>query len=403
MNGTGTLIEDWHDDTYNNSTFPLIENDTSSFTTISTADDDDIVTALSSSSSSADTIINATATTDIIITDPVFYGYMTIPSALLSALCSIFVIYHSSAVTQRRKKTTFHRLLLMLCACDLLSSTTLTLEPFVTKTDFTEEDEIFGGHWSCEASGFVKLLGVTCGSGYNAFLSTYFYLVVCRGWRDDYTLCNFEPYAHCVVIIWAIYLLIGIFLEVYNPGGTGGCWSTPYPPGCQGEECIRGEPWGWIYDLSTSVGFLMSLTTLIVTNTAIYCKVRKREQSTRRFHFSGTTEDQIEVSTSPAAATAAATTSPSRPWRDFNLGSSSNRSFTTGGGGGSSRDFRPLAAVGNKTRQVASQSFYYCGGYLSVYLITFLHGICTGGKQNYDAWWYPIVRTAQEITFPLQG
>ena len=460
MDGTGTrrseddgvVVADLHNDVAydNNNSTSSTNTTTVPFFLPSPLFSDNATSSYYNSSSSktihvdGSFILNNTTDTMMITSrsapeDPAIYRYSIIPSAVLSGVCSMFVIYHSTAVRRttmtrrrrtssrrsagggavttttttptslrRRPKSTFYRLLFMLCFCDILSSTTITIEQFVTVVE--------PGHWSCEASGFVKLVGVTCGSGYNAFLSTYFYLVVCRGWREASTIRHFEPYIHCFTVLWTIYLFLGIFLGVYNPGGTGGCWSTPYPPGCQGaEECIRGEPWGWIYDLSTSVGFLMTLTILIVSNTAIYCKVRRREQSARRFRFmgltgltgtiatdngnnEGPTSSAMAVATAATVAETATTTRRPRRW-ESKFGPCFARWF------GINRDSRrpPVVPVGNKTRQVATQSVYYCGGYMAVYLIAFLHGISTGGYQHYNAWWYPIVRIAQEVTFPLQG
>ena len=338
---------------------------------------------------------------DLIIIEPAYYQYCSIPSALLSASCSLFVLYHATSVSHTRK--TFHRLLSTLCFCDVLSSMTLTLEPFVTVKDPL-------GHWTCNASGFVKILGVTCGSCYNAFLSTYFYLVVCRGWRDEYAAKNFEPYVHVLMVLWISYFGVGIPLDVYNPSGTAGCWPTAYPPGCLGDDCIRGNEWGWTYNASTSVGFVFNLFVLIGTNTAIYCKVRRRVRSNQRFTFPrsvptggggrrrGGEGDEEEGRDGGST----------RSWREFCLRSASFRnnfnssSFRSTSSRESRRQQQETAAR-NKARQVAAQSFYYCGGYLAIYFITFTHGIFTGGYQHYDAWWYPMVRVAQEITFPLQG
>ena len=219
-----------------------------------------------------------TAMTTAAIVEPEFYRYVSVPPALFSACCSIFVIYHSTIVTLQKK--TFHRLLVMLCAFDILSSTTLALEPFTTISSPP-------GHWTCDTSGFVKVLGVTCGSTYNAALSFFYYVVICRGWKDEYIACRLELMVHMFVVVWSGYLAFGIYLGVYNAAVSSGCWSTPYPSGCQEGECIRGEPWAWIYDTSTTVGFLTVVSILITTNTAIYCKVRRQERSNRRFDVQG--------------------------------------------------------------------------------------------------------------------
>lgn len=159
-----------------------------------------------------------------------------------------------------------HRALIGLCIFDILSSTTLFLEPF--------------GHWTCTVGGFFKVMGITCGSFCNCGLSNFFVGVICREWKDAFTVSCFEWPLHSIMGAVVICWIVGIPLQVCNPTSLG-CWTVAYPEGCAtaaswkttAPACVRGDPWGWICDTSTTIGFLIAVLILLSTNLAIFTKV----------------------------------------------------------------------------------------------------------------------------------
>ena len=150
-----------------------------------------------------------------------FFTYVKIPSAMLSLACSVFIVQHvartrlfaASGTRQRtrvRQGKCFPRMLIGLCAFDGFSSLALILEPIVA----LGTPQLPVGHWTCTASGFTKMAGVTCGATYNALISVYFYLVVVRSWTDDYVVKWFEPAGHAFVAMWFLFWVSGMPLEV---------------------------------------------------------------------------------------------------------------------------------------------------------------------------------------------
>ena len=385
---------------------------------------------------------------------PSFYAYMKIPSALLSFLCSALVIWHvygmsntrrsgpstsnrrsrnaGSSTTTRFLGNTYHRLLVGLCVLDMVSSITMTVEPWLARISAKP-------HWTCSTSGFLKVTGIMSGSSYNAALATYFFVVICREWKPEKMVIHrLELPWHAFIFSLIAFLASGLWLQVYNPSGEAGCWAVAYPQGCTTSDsspleatvtenqernrtyptlrslvdtidsrtdqqtiasdegildtvpCTRGGRFGWIFDLVVSIGFVIVVFVLLFCNIAIYCKVRRQEARNRRYEF----EDQQRTS---SAGNRRESTNISIQLTDPASGSfvferqASQNSISTQG------------RNNDQTFQVAVQSFLYCGGYLAVYLTLFLHNIATGGVQKYNAAWYPIVRSFQEIMFPLQG
>jgi len=378
-------------------------------------------------------------------TSPVFYYYLKAPSALLSVVCSSFVIYHVVQSSRRqgqrqqqqqrlprrqqqqqgRNHGTFYRLLIGLCSFDILSSTALFLEPFIKQNDIP-------GHWTCTAGGLFTVTGITGSSFYNCGLSTFYFVVVVRDWSNATILSHLERPLHLLVSTLVIYWLVGIPLEVYNPTNVaGGCWAIAYPENCTKvatattPACIRGDPWGRIYDLTTTIGFILTVLILLSTNLAIFCKVRSQENRTERYQRFDTVAPGRTTATAPlpeSAAAAGNTIGSSFQRNGTDIDPTDTRTVPDNGNNdntnnsmGNGRQFRRQRTLSSfsensrttktksKARQVAIQSYLYCGGYLAIYIVTFLHASISGGVQHYDAWWYPIVRTLQEITLPLQG
>lgn len=376
---------------------------------------------------------------------PSFYQYIKVPSAILSFLCSTLVVWHvhgmsrkddgttnpRAGVTRSRRRSvsavsstttrflgsTYHRILIGVCVLDMVASFTLTLESWLVQTDPV-------GHWTCSASGFLKVVGITCGSSYNAALATYFYVIICRNWRQDkLVLQRLELPWHAFIFSLVAFWTSGFWLLVYNPSGESGCWAVAYPQGCTTTEkdlttfsnlndtqptlrglaetfshngstlqsahnssdaadsipCTRGGNFGWIFDIVTSVGFVVVVFILLTCNIAIFRNVRRQESRNQLYRFDDYHRHhqlRRENSSTLSQPTETATVPSSRKSR---------------------------RARNTQTARVATQSFLYCGGYLAVYLTVFLHNIATGGVQHYKAAWYPLVRSFQEVMFPLQG
>lgn len=148
-----------------------------------------------------------------------------IPS-IISFSCSIFIIQHvtrtrllepnrnsSRQRTRTQQGNSFPRLIIGMCVFDAISSLTLFTQPLAAL--FTPVPLV--GHWSCSLLGFTKLLGISCSSGYNAFMSTYFYFVVVRNWTEEYIAACFEPLSHAFVGVMIMIWIAAIPLEAFNP------------------------------------------------------------------------------------------------------------------------------------------------------------------------------------------
>ena len=312
-------------------------------------------------------------------------------------------------------------------------------------------------HWYCQTSGYLKVTGVTCGSAYNAALATFFAVTICRGQNHNSRRRQRRSSSSSsrrqrpqlfwtVELPWHVFVLSsialwtsGLWLQVYNPvAGNNDCWPATYPSKCtlqrhinnninddQVIPCTRGDPYGYIYDWVTTIGFCVTVTILLTANGAILHKVRKQERRNQQYASS-----MLQFTTNNATPTAATPTAAAAQENDNNHNLAQleeEDSFPNNNSNNNSKSFpatlRQLSNISNnnnqtqqqqsqsslssssssRQQQVAMQSFLYCGGYLAVYGTLFVHTLATGGVQHYDKPWYPIVRGLQEITFPLQG
>lgn len=416
---------------------------------------------------------------------PSHYAYLKIPPALLSLVCSVCVIRHvhlmsrttTTTVTSNGSNTgmpvstssngssirssdrTYQRFLFGLCLFDILSSCMLLLDPIVHRPSSStspSNNPIEPTHWYCQTSGYLKVTGVTCGSAYNAALATFFAVTICRGQNHNSRRLQRQSSSSfssrrrrrrpqlfwTVELPWHAFVLAvialwtsGLWLQVYNPlGGNNDCWPGTYPSKCTLQRhinnkndddevilCTRGDPYGYIYDWVTTIGFCVTVTILLTANGAILYKVRKQERRNQQYASSMlqfTTNNAIPTDTAAAAAAQENGNSHNALVQQEEENSSPN-SNSKNNSKRFSAIMRQLSNISNnnnqtqqqqsqsssssRQQQVAVQSFLYCGGYLAVYGTLFVHTLATGGLQHYDKPWYPLVRGLQEITFPLQG
>jgi hypothetical protein len=352
-----------------------------------------------------------------------------IPS-VVSLTCSIFIIQHvtrtgllsprnlSQGRTRMQKGNSSPRMIIGMSFFDIISSLTFFIQSLVIM--FAPMPPV--GHWSCSLLGFTKLMGICCASSYNAFLSTYFYLVVVRNWTEDYVATRFEPFTHVFVGGMIVVWIAAIPLEAFNPEneqptvsqsqafmvalppgqlvivlsatvrrrwhslmffGTSPqnqCWPRVYPVGCTSDGvdgtpvCIRGDPWGHRFDVFSTFGFITTVVLLLATNIALYCSVRSTEQRSRRYQPSISSSNRLNTLSTEIRA---------------------------------DEDSRPFQQIfpKDKTKEVAVQSFLYCSGFLATYFVTFIMGV-SGLENNSDyigQWWLEMLLVLRGITFPLQG
>lgn len=130
----------------------------------------------------------------------------------LSAIGSSWIMIEILSDRSKRSKC-YYRILLGLSFFDLLSSFWFFMAnwamPSHSHPRSFDKYQGFGTKTTCDISGFFIYLGALTIPPYNAALSLYFYLAICRRWREERIKKEFEKYVH--ISIGPVALLIAFF------------------------------------------------------------------------------------------------------------------------------------------------------------------------------------------------
>ncbi|GFH44562.1 hypothetical protein CTEN210_01036 [Chaetoceros tenuissimus] len=142
----------------------------------------------------------------------------------------------------------YSRIIFAMSISDILFSLGFLLSPFLGPKDNPDALFAIGTTGSCEAIGFLFLLGFQCLLFYIVFLTYYFM----RRIKYKVTAKDFEKkeekYLHRVIVLISLVMATtAFFAGSINPQGYGSlCGTSPYPEYCEGqtwegEPCKRGD------------------------------------------------------------------------------------------------------------------------------------------------------------------
>jgi hypothetical protein len=141
---------------------------------------------------------------------------------------------------------------------------------------------------SSQAQGFFQQQA-QAGFWYSAAMALYF-LGVIRYSLNDRTIARYEKIFHVVTfVILETFAVSVIFVDAYNPIWFSelGCWFGPWPAGCEGGECERGEHYFYFSIFGAIVFQLATFIIIAVCNILIFRTFRKQERQMRRYASSG--------------------------------------------------------------------------------------------------------------------
>jgi len=233
---------------------------------------------------------------DEILEDSKKYGIIQTVTASVSLIASttiIWIIFRS----RTRLSTTFHRLLFGLCIADIISSFAQSLSTSMVPNEINYYIwNARGNVHSCDAQGFLIVLGDVAASGYNCSLCLYYLSVVKYNKTDEYIRTKLEPCFHGLPIAVAcIAAITGLAKQSFNSTLVN-CFPATYsPPHCTGYEdgeipegfnipCGRGSDvnYGFLifFVLKTVV---IGPSVIIVTMMMMYLEVRKIEKKLQKY------------------------------------------------------------------------------------------------------------------------
>ena len=156
----------------------------------------------------------------------------------ISIIASAAIIWHILR-SYDGLSTTYHRLVFGLCICDIILSSVIAL----STTMAPKEMEYFipnarGNVASCDAQGFLYVVGFAPSSLYNCSLCFYYLAIIKYSKKEDYIRNKLEPWFHGISII--LPLVSGVILlaaKAFNSGSYDVCLlAQSKPPHCIGYE-----------------------------------------------------------------------------------------------------------------------------------------------------------------------
>jgi len=210
--------------------------------------------------------------------------------------CSLSTLGSGSIIhltLKQKLRGTYQRLLLCMSCFDIVHNICYALQPFLVPESSGGRIWSFGNARTCSALGFFAQFGITIISFYNVMLNLNFLLVVRYGMNDTKMKKLAEPVMHLFSISYPLITAsVGLGIGLYSELQLGfGCWIGEYPKGCNenvNNPCIS-TLIGWIY---SGIPLLGSLLFLILSNLAIYLKVRHTIAQSERFASRGSQQQR---------------------------------------------------------------------------------------------------------------
>ena len=157
----------------------------------------------------------------------------------LSLMGSTFIF--QDVVFHKNFHRVYHRLVLGLSCSDIMASIVNILSTWPIPEGSAGVYLASGTTQTCTAQGFFNELGNLATPLYNASLCAYYVLVIRNSWAEDRIKSIAEPIMHIMPMTIALTIaVLGLPFDLYNNSGWL-CWIAPYPAGCSGDECERGE------------------------------------------------------------------------------------------------------------------------------------------------------------------
>jgi len=196
-------------------------------------------------------------------------------SSVLSILGSSYIIWQVLSNENRRGRL-HHRLLLGMSISDIIQSLAYFVSTWPMPAAVSPFPYSVGTVETCTAQGFFIQMG-HAPLVYGAFLSICYYSSIKNNFSENLRLKKLEPFMHAFSVLWPS---LGGFIAAadgaINIAGPVGCWINSVPPGCVGDQCIKGANsriYRYIFAFATTIA---SLSVGTIAWIMLYCNVRKQ-------------------------------------------------------------------------------------------------------------------------------
>ncbi|CAB9520703.1 unknown protein [Seminavis robusta] len=290
--------------------------------------------------------------------------------SLVGSSCIVYDLVQQIRSKPSGSANSFQRIMLGLSCFDMICSFCNVLSTWPSPEDSGTFMAV-GNTQTCTAQGFFNELGNLGAVTYSASLSLqYVWQMTSPGLRNRLPPQH-EVWLHIVPITLAVIMaVLGLPLTLYNNSGWI-CWYAPYPKGCQGDECTRGQlaglfrwihyaiVWGAIFTVTVS----MYLIFRVVRSTEKRANmIRSATSTVRSSGHSGDFMDEAKTSVSVHNSNSTSSSSP-------------------------------------RTKRVATQAFLYIGGLYLTWIFTTLTRIF----QTAQGVTHLELLILMALFFPMQG
>ncbi|GFH44571.1 hypothetical protein CTEN210_01045 [Chaetoceros tenuissimus] len=203
-------------------------------------------------------------------------------NAGISCIASAFIMFMILTEPEKGLASPYSRIIFALSISDIFFSLGMLLSPFMGPKDNPDALFAIGTTESCEAIGFIFIIGLALMVLYTVFLTYYFMRRIKYKVTPQTFAKKEEKYFHVIFIVFAVTVaFIGVSNGSINPQGKGNiCGIGPYPVGCDKSPdmiCERGDG-KLLFALSTVVmvvgGFLLIIVILAMFTHHVYTEER---------------------------------------------------------------------------------------------------------------------------------
>lgn len=225
----------------------------------------------------------STSLSDLSDSQEIILAVLQVCSSILSLIGSCMIVFKILRSLSRKQTTTpYDRIILGLSTCDIVSSCTYMVGPFLLPSETSQRIFALGNDRTCNQLGFLTQLSGLWAVWYNCILSFYYLLTVRFSVKRKEFRRKYELWFHLSgAIFFPTTAITGYFGDWYGEQALSmACWVDTFPTKCDesGENCTGdySELVAYIFGaMPTAITFL----AVIINNVIIYLYVRKSLRS----------------------------------------------------------------------------------------------------------------------------
>lgn len=214
--------------------------------------------------------------------------FVTGPISVISSMTIIIMILRS----KKALSIPYHRILFGLSVADVIASVSMSASSLPAPRDTLHLKYSYGNQPTCEAQGFLFLLGQVAEPLYQCSLQLYYLCMIKYGMKAEDIQRKLEPFLHCIPILYGmVAAIVSLVTESINASAAW-CYIDSYPHGCRDDEdleCTRGKGIILKRIVFGATPLFFSFIFMSIAMIMIYRAVRQKEITVDGLRFRGST------------------------------------------------------------------------------------------------------------------